>query len=156
MEAPSVDMKHRDTIHIFSEFEDKERQGHIRMILAKHPELDKIPRGLVFSLWFADMERLRRFALETSDVADERTETLLSIVPWSAKNDAVGRSRYLGHYPLIDTSLTSIPVATARTFDLPENQAEICAERPSERPSERPLERPSLRNLQKTPRLLRF
>ena len=27
MEAPSVDMKRRENIHIFSEFEDEERQG---------------------------------------------------------------------------------------------------------------------------------
>lgn len=57
-----AELRH-DDVHIFSEFEDEERQDYIQRILAiDHDTFVRIPRATLFYLWFADKEILRQMA----------------------------------------------------------------------------------------------
>jgi hypothetical protein len=48
-----------DTKHIFSEFDDAERQRLIDEFLVQNPDLANISRFRLFMLWFSDLETLR-------------------------------------------------------------------------------------------------
>lgn len=49
-----------DTKHIFSEFDDPERQQLIADLVSHIPKLDETNRRTLFMLWFSDLDHLRR------------------------------------------------------------------------------------------------
>ncbi|KAJ5466564.1 hypothetical protein N7539_009520 [Penicillium diatomitis] len=49
-----------DTVHVFSEFEDPERQDLIGRLLELDDTLSSVARTSLFALWFSDMSVLRR------------------------------------------------------------------------------------------------
>lgn len=55
-------MSQRDTIHIFSEFEDCDRQSCIQRIITRNPYMIETTRAHVFFLWFCNLDLLRRLA----------------------------------------------------------------------------------------------
>ncbi|KAF7718204.1 Uncharacterized protein PECH_006724 [Penicillium ucsense] len=49
-----------DTVHVFSEFEDAERQQLIGRLLELDDTVSSVTRTSLFALWFSDMSVLRR------------------------------------------------------------------------------------------------
>lgn len=84
-------MDRRDSEHIFSEFEDVERQRYIREIIAKNPSLGRVTRRSLFILWFSCKEILREWARQ--DAMSPINLALIGSRP-DLESDVVGRSKY--------------------------------------------------------------
>jgi hypothetical protein len=78
MSGLSVDDK-----HVFSEFDDPERQVLIRHIAEQIPSLCEIPRGNFFFLWFSDIEVLRKRASLHDDSDIDSLAVFLKRLPIS-------------------------------------------------------------------------
>lgn len=59
-----------DDIHIFSEFEDEERQTLIGELCRQDEALAKLPRASLFPLWFSDIKHLQDIVACNSSFRD--------------------------------------------------------------------------------------